>query len=136
MAKKREKGGLSMEILRPEELSCGEDFRNTAQRILRAGEKFSCLVPAPGPRFPGDVGVEELLRWCISFRRGQGPWRRCFAAAAERFREIAAHSGSFFPVERELSALEEKLRRGEDVVPYGAKLSALILKDLISRPKA
>ncbi len=122
-----------MEILRGEDLACGADFRKIAERILQSGEKISVLVPAPGPRFPGDTGVEELLSLCVSLRRQNKPWEGCFEAVAERFREIAAHSGTFFPVERELPALKEKLRRGEDIVPYGAKLSAFILKDLITK---
>ena len=121
-----------MEILRPEELACGEDFRRTAQEILRRGEKTLLCVPAPGARFAGDLSVEELLRLCVSFQRNGKPWQRCFLAVRERFGEIARHSGTFFPAEREVDALEEKLRRGEDITPYGAKISARILKDLIA----
>ncbi|MBP3313169.1 MAG: hypothetical protein J6K84_00720 [Oscillospiraceae bacterium] len=122
-----------MEILRSEELACGEDFRAVAERILQRGKKDSFLVPAPGARFLGDKSVEELLSLCVFLRQNKKPWERCFEAVAERFREIAHHSGTFFPVERELSALKEKLHRGEDITPYGAKLSALILKDLITK---
>ncbi len=133
MAQKDEKGGFFMEILRGEDLACGADFRKIAERILQSGEKLTFLVPAPGPRFPGDMGVEELLSLCVFLRRKKKPWERCFEAVAARFREIADHSGTFFPVERELSALKVKLHRGEDITPYGAKLSALILKDLLTK---
>jgi hypothetical protein len=133
MAQKRGKEGVSMEILRSEELSCGEDFCRVAEKILQSGEKCLICVPAPGARFAGDVGVEELMRLCVFLQRGGKPWHRCFLAVRERFGEIERHSGTFFPVERELDALQEKLARGEDITPYGAKLSALILKDLITK---
>ena len=107
-----------------------QQFSKVREIILSDPSRRIIVASAPGKRFDADEKITDLLLKCHAAAVVGASFEAPFKQIRERFKEIIKDLGVSFPLEQELEALRQRLKRdpqADYVASRGEYLSARIL---------